>query len=365
MMRGMRGWLQGDLQPITLIATLAIVSHSGTAQAQQRPAVTVPVRTTQTYPTQIQARTPVQPQATHRVQGVVVDTVRVPGPGNHRPPTSPSPAIPAGSRPISGAPSQSIPIPVPPPEQPAASPTIARNVCPPQLGSQIEAVINSPRYAGGTWGVLVEPLTTPLALYSYNADTYLIPASNNKLFTTAAALQIYNPAVKARSASFPNTIAEIHRWSDNAAADALLKQIGGSTIAREALAAIGVNPASFVQVDGSGLSRQNLATPTALVQTLKAMTTAPDAKLFKETLPVAGVSGTLRNRMQSSPARGRVHAKTGTLRGVRALSGYIDGTGYGTVAFSILANHPSQDGTALVSGIDQIATLLTQVTPCR
>lgn len=364
-MQGIRGWLQGCLQPATLITTLAIVSQSGTALAQQRPAVTVPVRTTQTYPAQNQDRTPVQPQASHQAQGFVVDTVRVSGSGNSRQPTSPVPTIPPGSRPISKAPSQSIPIPVPPPEQPSSRPTIAGNVCPPQLVSQIEAVINSPRYAGGTWGVLVEPVASPMPLYSHNADTYLIPASNNKLFTTAAALQIYNPAVKARSASFPNTIAEIHRWSDNAAADTLFKQIGGSAIARDALAVLGVNPASFVQVDGSGLSRQNLATPTALVQTLKAMTTAPDAKLFQETLPVAGVSGTLRNRLQSSPARGRVHAKTGTLRGVRALSGYIDGTGYGTVAFSILANHPSQDGTALVSGIDQIATLLTQVTPCR
>ncbi|UZQ54348.1 D-alanyl-D-alanine carboxypeptidase/D-alanyl-D-alanine-endopeptidase [Trichothermofontia sichuanensis B231] len=364
-MRGICGWLQGCLPSATLITTLAIVGHSGAALAQQRPAVTVPVRTTQTYPTQTQARTPVQPQAAHQAQGFVVDTVRVSGSGNARQPASPTPIMPPGARPIPEAPAQTIPIPVPPPEQPSPRPPIAENVCPPQLISQIAAVINSPRYAGSTWGVLVEPVTSPMPLYSHNADTYLIPASNNKLFTTAAALQIYNPALKARSASLPNTIAAIHRWSDNAAADTLFKQMGGSAIARDALAVLGVNPASFVQVDGSGLSRQNLATPTALVQTLKAMMTAPDAKLFRETLPVAGVSGTLRNRLQSSPARGRVHAKTGTLRGVRALSGYIDGTGYGTVAFSILANHPSQDGTALVSGIDHIATLLTQVTPCR
>jgi|GEM_PF-1175142 len=356
-MRGIRSWLQGCFQPVTIITTLAIVGHSGSTLAQQRPAVTVPVRTA----------TPVAAQPPSRTQGFVVDTVQV-QPNGQRPPTPsmpPSPPSP-GLRPIAAPPpSPSIPIPVPPPEQAAPSQPIAGNVCPPQLASQIEAVINSPRYQGGTWGVLVEPLTSNQTLYSHNPNTYLIPASNTKLFTTAAALQVYNPAVKARSASFPNTIAEINRWSDNAAADALLKQIGGSAIARDALAGLGVNPASFTQADGSGLSRRNLATPTALVQTLKAMTTTPDAKLFRETLPVAGVSGTLRNRMQSAPARGRVLAKTGTLNGVRALSGYIDGTGYGTVAFSILANHPSQDGSALVSGIDQIATLLTQVTPCR
>lgn len=351
--RGIHGWLREHLQPVTVLTMLALVGQGGSAFAQQRPAVTVPVRTA--------AQPTAQPQSPNRAPDFVVDTVRINQPGGHRQPTPTQPTSPSGSRPAS----PSIPIPVPPPEQPAPSPTIAGNVCPPQLVSQIEAVINSPRYAGGTWGVLVEPLISNQPLYSHNADTYLIPASNTKLFTTAAALQIYNPAVKARSASFPTTIAEINRWSDNATADNLFKQMGGRAIARDALANLGVNPASFVQVDGSGLSRQNLATPTALVQTLKAMTRTPDAKLFRETLPVAGVSGTLRNRLQSAPARGRVHAKTGTLRGVRALSGYIDGTGYGTVAFSVLANHPSQDGTALVSGIDQIATLLTQVTPCR
>jgi len=128
---------------------------------------------------------------------------------------------------------------------------------------------------------------------------------------------------------------------------------------------LGINPHSFYLVDGSGLSRNNKATPRALVETLRAMYYAPNRDIFLASLPTAGISGTLRNRMKQTSVQGIVHAKTGTLSGVRALSGYLDHRQHGILVFSILANNSSQSGTALVRAIDEIVLLLNMDSTCE
>jgi D-alanyl-D-alanine carboxypeptidase/D-alanyl-D-alanine-endopeptidase (penicillin-binding protein 4) len=134
---------------------------------------------------------------------------------------------------------------------------------------------------------------------------------------------------------------------------------------KQTLASLGVDPNGFRQVDGSGLSRQNVATPQALIATLKAMMYAKGNDLFYRSLPVAGVNGTLRNRLRLPETQGRIRAKTGTLRGVRSLSGYLDHPYYGKILFSIMVNQPSQSGQVLVGAIDEIALRLAQLTPCQ
>lgn len=251
----------------------------------------------------------------------------------------------------------SIPIYVPPPERQAAG------ICPAFLEPAISSVIDSPSFAKGNWGILVESLDGT-TLYSRNADRHLIPASNIKLLTTAAALQRLDPQTSIRSTSLREWINVTNLRSNNNYADVLLRYVGGPQAVKSALAQLGVNPNAFRQVDGSGLSRRNSATPSALVDTLKAMSAARGTEVWYGSLPVAGVSGTLRNRLRNTPAQGKVHAKTGTLRGVRALSGYIDHPDYGVLAFSILVNQPNQSGQALVGAIDTIVLRLTQLTPC-
>ncbi len=59
-----------------------------------------------------------------------------------------------------------------------------------------------------------------------------------------------------------------------------------------------------------------------------------------------------------------VHAKTGTLRGVRALSGYMDHPEYGVLVFSILVNQPNQPGSSLVRAIDEIVLRLNMINSC-
>jgi serine-type D-Ala-D-Ala carboxypeptidase/endopeptidase (penicillin-binding protein 4) len=61
--------------------------------------------------------------------------------------------------------------------------------------------------------------------------------------------------------------------------------------------------------------------------------------LFYQSLPIAGVDGTIRTRMQNTPAQGNLHAKTGTLGMVRSLSGYVRTADRRLLEFSILCNN--------------------------
>ncbi|XTZ11493.1 MAG: D-alanyl-D-alanine carboxypeptidase/D-alanyl-D-alanine endopeptidase [cyanobacterium endosymbiont of Rhopalodia inflata] len=226
----------------------------------------------------------------------------------------------------------------------------------------ITSIIGSYR---DNWGILVEKLEEGTTLYSHNADKFFIPASNIKLFTTAAALQKLNPKSKIQSKSLQDWIKVTNVRSDNYYADILLSHIGGAAAAKSALTQMGVNPNSFHQADGSGLSRRNVATPRSLIMTLRAMYYAPDKDVFYSSLPIAGISGTLRNRMKGTPAQGKVYAKTGTLRGVRALSGYMNHPDFGEVVFSIIVNNPQVSGYSLVRAIDRIVLQLSIIQPCE
>src|ERR1019366_10582759 len=90
--------------------------------------------------------------------------------------------------------------------------------------------------------------------------------------------------------------------------------------------------------EGSGLSRNNLAPPDASVALLMFMSRQPESAVYREALPIAGVDGSLRNRMKNTAAAGNVHAKTGTLRWAHALSGYVTTAAGEHLAFSIMLN---------------------------
>ncbi len=257
--------------------------------------------------------------------------------------------------------SQSIPIPVEPPVSPPEKPSSPR-VCNEGLAANIEKII---KRVGGNWGILVETLSDGTVIYEYNPGRSLIPASNMKILTTAAALQLLSPQTNiSGNKSLREWVTVTNLRSNNFYADTLLKRIGGAAVAKRILAELGVNLNGFHFADGSGLSRRNLATPRAIVDTLKAMYYSPQRDVFLASLPTAGISGTLRNRMKQTPVEGIVHAKTGTLTGVRALSGYLEHQDYGMLVFSIIANSSGQSGTALVRAIDEIVVNVYTHTRC-
>ena len=96
----------------------------------------------------------------------------------------------------------------------------------------------------------------------------------------------------------------------------------------------------FGMSDGSGLARSNRVTARQMVDTLVAMNraSAPARDLFLRSLPVAGLDGSLRDRLTRPPYLGAVRAKSGYITGVSALSGYVQAASGRILAFSILIN---------------------------
>jgi serine-type D-Ala-D-Ala carboxypeptidase/endopeptidase (penicillin-binding protein 4) len=95
--------------------------------------------------------------------------------------------------------------------------------------------------------------------------------------------------------------------------------------------------------DGSGLSRNNMTSPFQIVALLNRVHASKNRKVFMETLARSGVSGTMKNRLKAE-LRGAVVAKTGTINGVSALSGYVRCKSGKVALFSILMNYKPKRG---------------------
>ncbi|HKY05668.1 MAG TPA: D-alanyl-D-alanine carboxypeptidase/D-alanyl-D-alanine-endopeptidase [Blastocatellia bacterium] len=123
----------------------------------------------------------------------------------------------------------------------------------------------------------------------------------------------------------------------------------------------GIKKGEVVLEEGAGLSRANMITPSATVELLRYMSRHRYADLYRSSLPVAGVDGTLQNRMKGTDAETNVRAKTGTLRYVSTLSGYVTTAAGERLAFSILLNnyYNADRGHSSRDDIDLIPVLLT------
>lgn len=134
----------------------------------------------------------------------------------------------------------------------------------------------------------------------------------------------------------------------------------GIETVRETLVRAGVDTSRVDLADGSGLSRQNLLTPRAVVKVLQHMWVHPDSATstaFYESLPRGGEDGTLAYRFQGSDAP-TVRAKTGTLSQISALSGYTTTAGGTPVAFSILSNHHLAESSQARTAQDTIVNAI-------
>jgi serine-type D-Ala-D-Ala carboxypeptidase/endopeptidase (penicillin-binding protein 4) len=154
------------------------------------------------------------------------------------------------------------------------------------------------------------------------------------------------PIASVESAPLSQVVAWMGRVSDNFTAELLLKQLGtaqgevgtsarGAAVVRSALADAGVPLAGLRLADGSGLSSLDRLTARSLAALLRIAWADPNVRPYLlAALPVAGVSGTLSDRMRRPPARGNVQAKTGTTSLASALSGYVKRR----YVFSVLQN---------------------------
>ena len=141
-----------------------------------------------------------------------------------------------------------------------------------------------------------------------------------------------------------------NKQSQNLYAEQILKTIGletkgfgsvanGLNTEGRVLKDMGINPESMNIVDGSGLSRLDLVTPRQIVALLNYMYKSRYFIPFFNSLPIAGIDGTLGDRMQNSKAQGKIRAKPGYLEGVRNLSGYAFTGDNEPIAFSIIVNN--------------------------
>lgn len=155
-------------------------------------------------------------------------------------------------------------------------------------------------------------------------------------------------------ASYSMPVSEIVRitntYSNNLYAEHLLNHIGlrrfnrGSTFAGvdavvEYWRKQGLNTSGFRLYDGSGLSRYNTISSYQMNQILKNIRFSSDSTIFLNSLPISGVSGTLRRFGRATPVEGRVRAKSGTMIGVRSYCGFVQTNLGRELAFTFIANN--------------------------
>lgn len=148
---------------------------------------------------------------------------------------------------------------------------------------------------------------------------------------------------------FSEVIVNLNKASDNLSAEMTLRALAFDNFGKYASAKkgvrlidslivkVGLNPKNYRLVDGSGVSHYNLVSVELLNEILVYMNQY-HPKLFEilyESFPIAGVDGTIEHRMEEGSAYNNVHAKTGTLSGVSALSGYLNSKNGDLISFSI------------------------------
>ena len=146
----------------------------------------------------------------------------------------------------------------------------------------------------------------------------------------------------------PATMSRLNQTSENLGVEAV----------KTFLNTAGVRPDSLVLDDGSGLSRSDMVTAESTVQLLTFMSKHRHATVFRDALPIAGVDGTLRNRLKGTAAENNLRAKTGSLSSAASLGGYVTTAAGEKLAFTIMVNNYARDVEPRSLCIDPIAVLL-------
>jgi D-alanyl-D-alanine carboxypeptidase/D-alanyl-D-alanine-endopeptidase (penicillin-binding protein 4) len=204
----------------------------------------------------------------------------------------------------------------------------------------------------GTGGFAAER-EKPLKLTPGNFTSIAAPAEGRRILGAHMSVPI------------AEDITVINKTSQNLHAELLLRLLGklygtdgsfeeGARVVRQFMVNAGVDDEDFFLVDGCGLSNNDKMTPRAFTRLLAYASKQPWGEEWRETLPVAGVDGTLDRRFMNSPLKGKMWAKTGTLSEANTLSGYVNAASGRTVAFSILVNGRFRDSNE-DQAIDRIA----------
>ena len=177
-----------------------------------------------------------------------------------------------------------------------------------------------------------------------------------------------------QSAPLSTIAVTMMKRSQNMFAESMLLRLGvvlrsdaraGSSVVAETLAEWGIGRNRAIVADGSGLSRYNYLTVTALADVLtRVHERQGDHTYFSAALPVAGRDGTLENRLTGTAAEGNARAKTGSMSQVRSLAGLVRTADGEQLVFAVIANNFGVDAADVTDAIDAtIATLATLSRP--
>ena len=223
-------------------------------------------------------------------------------------------------------------------------------------------------------GTIAAGDSATLTLAQHDPDAAYLAALGEALRDRGITVQHLSPAASPaspqridtlftmRSVPLRDILPNILKPSQNQIAEVFLRTLGlegtgvgtadsGRRVIERQFADWKIPADAFVVRDGSGLSRNDLISPEAIVDILDVMRRSPNFNVFYESLPIAGVDGTIRTRMRNTAAQGNLHAKTGTLSMVRSLSGYVRTADARLLEFSILCNN----WTVAQAEVDRVA----------
>ncbi len=248
-------------------------------------------------------------------------------------------------------------------------------------------------------GLVVVDLTDGVELFSLNARHRMRPASCQKIITTVVALDQlgadhlfsfadtlglgwgwcwdddWKPSdtLRVDTCLLSEAIIPMMKKSDNRLAEAVFRRITTGqgrpyrsrkdterTVNEFIAGRLGLAPADYIVADGSGLSLYNYVTPQLLVEVLSYAARHENIRPYLiESLPIAGVDGTLSKRMRGTTAAGNLRAKTGTVEGVSSLAGYVINAQGHLIAFAII-NQGIARGAQARAFQDAVGILLSE-----
>jgi D-alanyl-D-alanine carboxypeptidase len=213
------------------------------------------------------------------------------------------------------------------------------------LFAELENLKNDENFSDASIGYIIMDITKskPEIVAQFNPTQKFIPASTQKLLTTGAALELLGNQV-AKQVIMTNIN------SLNWLANRLLRRVGeniygkkendyGCKAVMEFWKNKGIDVNGLMMYDGCGLSKDNSLTPKQLFDVLYYMTFSPHFPVFYSSLPLSGISGTLHRYMKGTPAEGMIHAKTGTVNGVKSFAGYVNTLSGKKLIFAIIVNN--------------------------
>ena len=207
----------------------------------------------------------------------------------------------------------------------------------------------------------------PLGLGDFAAErAQPLHLTRSEAITVAAPLEGRRILASHGSVAMDKDITVTNKISDNLHAELFLRLLGklegtegsiaqGDRVVRQFLVDAGIDDDDFFLYDGSGMSPEDRAAPRAYTQLLAWASRQSWGPAWRDSLPVAGVDGTLVNRFKNSPLKGKMWAKTGTHSEANALSGYLTAASGKVLAFSILVNGHRPGSQAELEAIDRIA----------